>query len=307
MPSPLTPLTIALSTGSTYTALLHLQALNSLTPIHLPSSYSALTVAKAAQTTALRDVHCAILPTVRLPTAVHALAPQLHILLAQYVADLRARLQHPALLSPVSSVNLPFHALDDASVALAQAVSADVADLSEIWNSAVPSALSSSPDDLPRLFTRATALTDQRRYEAICLEARIVETRRVAVALLHRATRAAVDAVDEDCRERGDNSADEIRVEALAARSLAITAKLRLLGAEIASLLYSPDSVRALHIIAKEVTDRTSQITRRLEVVKGRLHMYRALGYEFEHLVVEYGAAEKVYEQKLWSKAELAS
>lgn len=323
---PTKDLATSLASGATHSAFICLRSLNAITPsLGIQQTNDQTQKSHIAYTHALEALLSHTLPLTRLPNALCVYGnDHLHQQTKKLVAQIRATIDLLPTLLPGD--HAPDHArvkerlteaiaaipdrtnfFDDISTALAQAVSSDVDEVIELWNRMVPHSYAVSDashvaDAIHRM-TRDTAGLEETAEQ---YDRDILHTQRTALPLYQSAMRAALDAAEADNNERtAYSSADQARVRASEARSNAVSAKLKLLRAEVSSMIYSEESVQALSAITSEVAERTAAIQAELDVEHGRLREYQGLGAHFEAIVDEYIRLKASLDQKLWSKREL--
>lgn len=310
MPSPPPPhpsFATTLSEGALHTALQHLvhhDILDAhLTPrpasSHLLSSHHALFSARLS-------LYRLLAPLLLLPSASshsRALRP-LRDLLAHLLAAVRLP---PGLRAAITPQHIPPALREDASAAVAQAAALRGAALVDAWNGVATDKF--AVEEVGGVASAVRAVKEDTRVreaETRRLDVAIADARRVAVDLYVRAVGEAVASVECDVEERDrEGSADAARVDWLVARGRATTAKLRLQRAEIAALVYTEETVRALKKVRREVEERLGKVEATIEEGERKLREYRAGGERMSKVVEEYIRAKGRLEEVVWSRDEL--
>lgn len=297
-------------------AIAHLRTISILTPTNLPYSHDTVSTSLYnARSNALFSLHRHVHPLLSLSSAVltHGPAQLLtsftSILQAiQANASLPSRLPAPPLPSYIHSYlnPLPNSAFDDVSARIAQVVSTDADELTELWNRLLPHNNSSNSHNLPGIIAYVRTETKTIQASAIALDTQIAIVRSSALTTLHNSLRNVLSALETDSAERSESpSAENIYIRLMCARGRAVAAKLKLIRAEIAASMYTPECANALRVIAREVRSKTVSIESQLMHKRLRLQQCNALGAEYLQVARDLTKARSILEHKLWARREL--
>lgn len=307
----LTALSDSLESGYVYTALSHLEELGAVPPPHISTT---------AADEALLKAHRTLLPILLLPRALNDYDKSLRAAFVPLLSALHANVKHFPKALPHAAADqlrarlhkftqrLSDSQVEDASAALAQGAATIYEQINETWATVAPSSTSSCSSTLASDLRSHAAQIRSNVEKARRLDKHIANAHRIAISIYHAAARIAQTAVQIDTSARQKHpSHDHIRAEELVARGALIRAKLDMLHAQIQRKIYTPESVKALRVIAAEVAQREQEVEREIEVEGGRLSEYRSLGSDFENIVREVLKAREELEQKEWSRKELLS
>ncbi|PXF44631.1 hypothetical protein BWQ96_05626 [Gracilariopsis chorda] len=309
--NPSTALGTSLESGYVYTALSQLEELGAVPPTHTPTTMADEALLKA---------HRTLLPILLLPRALNDYDKSLRAAFVPLLSALHASVKHlPKALPHASAAQLRTRLLkytqrlsdsqvEDASAALAQGAATIYEQINETWGALVPSTTSSCSSTLASDLLSHASQIRSNVEKVQRLDRHIVNAHRIAISMYHAAARIAQTAVEIDTSARQRHpSHDHTRANELVARGAMIRAKLNMLHAQIQREIYTPESVKALRVVAAEVSQREQEVEREIEVEGGRLSEYRSLGSDFENIVREVLKTREKLEQKEWSRKELLS
>lgn len=324
MQTNLSNLITALSEGDTYSALTYLQALQILDKDYNRISPSESTITNKEEHEKLSNklIH-STLPLTTLSSAVTQHTDQttqdnIRSRIATFQANLHplARL-HAQLGEAPPSITTDENGnansaetatiIEDASAALAIAASTDLSELTEMWNQSVDTDMTTEdPILLSKTLINCKNRIEEMEALSLRLSSTILRTQRSALNVYQAAGERLFHASQVDTTERTKpDSADHVRIQLLAARAGATTAKLRVLRAELRAKMYTAENVNALKDISSRVRNRRERIEEQLEIAQQQLEECRNLGVPFEELANSYREAKQVLEEKVWSRDQL--
>lgn len=212
--------------------------------------------------------------------------------------------------------------------ALFEMLDAELAQLTAVWNASVPVEyfVSTSGNDgnndtdintdtknintLSSEILRARNSLIDLSHDLCAIRAEAEFIFRIVQRIRTETCMVALDALESDCSERSRaRSSGNAAASAVIARGNAISAKLRLLRAQVAAELYDTAAVSALRVCAQALETRITTLEPESVRVKRTLARYRAVEAEhpeeFAKTVREYRGLMRALDEKKWSLKEL--
>lgn len=184
-------------------------------------------------------------------------------------------------------------------------------ELCSMWNDCVPDELRCrSKSDLPHAVQKAK--DDTLLFEQFASQGRAAmhHSRNCALDMLVDALSASLKTLEIDCAERGSpNAATDAAAAKVIARANAIEGKLYMLRAQLASEMYTEQSVRNLKMHAGMLHAKIAKLTKERDDLKRNLRRYQQLceNENFGDIVAEYTSLKARLEEKRWSLRELGA